>query len=181
MIISPAFASETAHAAHGSLFQDPTYWVGVSFCLVVVLLAKPMGKAIIALLDKRADDIRRKLEEAEKLKANAEALLEKYQKMHNNVQNEIDALMQRTQNDIEKMKTDAQARLDRELKKKEEQSFKRLKNTKDELVTEIRDMEVNISLDVAKEILKENLTDEKREQIALKVIEELPSLLKEQV
>ena len=89
--------------------------------------------------------------------------------------------MQRTQNDIEKMKTDAQARLDRELKKKEEQSFKRLKNTKDELVTEIRDMEVNISLDVAKEILKENLTDEKREQIALKVIEELPSLLKEQV
>ncbi len=65
MIISPAFAAETASAAHhGSLFQDPTFWVGLAFCLTVALLVKLAGKSISAALLARADTNARQLNDA---------------------------------------------------------------------------------------------------------------------
>lgn len=178
MIVSVAHAAEAVHAAHGSVFQDPTFWVGVSFCLVAVLLAKPVGNAILGLLNKRADDIRTQIADGEELKKQAEELLARYKKKQAGLQNEIDGMMKKTQADIEKLKAAAQADFDKSLKKREEQSFKRLKSAKDEVVFEIRNTAADISVKAAEQILKESLLPEKREQIVLQTIDELPDLLK---
>ena len=65
MIVSAAMAAEqAAHvAAHESIWQDPTFWVGLAFCLTVVVLAKPLGKFLGNALQARSDAIAAKLEE----------------------------------------------------------------------------------------------------------------------
>ena len=50
------------------MLSDPTFWVAVSFVLFVVLIAKMVWQKATAALDARADEIRRRLEEAQNLR-----------------------------------------------------------------------------------------------------------------
>ena len=64
------------------MLQTPEFWVAVSFFGFVALLLKYKVPALIGkTLDQRADDIRRELDEARKLRTDAQALLEDYRRM----------------------------------------------------------------------------------------------------
>ena len=60
--------------------NDPTFWVMIAFVIFVGALARPISGAITAGLDKRADKIHAELEEAEKLREEAQDLLASYQR-----------------------------------------------------------------------------------------------------
>jgi len=71
----PAFAAETAgqaaeHAAEG-LFVSAEFWVAVAFVIFVALTARPIGRVLAGGLDKRAEAIKRALNEARKLREEA--------------------------------------------------------------------------------------------------------------
>lgn len=179
MIVSVAYAAQTAAAHHEEpLLQSGEFWVGFTFCLVMVLLAKPAGRAISALLQKRSDTVRDKVEEAEKLAAEAEKLLEKYKKQSENAEKDIRRLTEKTEKLIDRLNRDAQEKFESALKKQEENSFKRLKAQKDQALAEIRDLAVNISVKTAEELLKEHLSAEKQNALMSETIDELPALLK---
>jgi hypothetical protein len=78
MIIAPAHAAEAAGeaAGHGAFYTDPTFWVAVGFLLFLALLWR-MGvhRQIAEGLDERAAKIKAQLDEAARLRADAERLL----------------------------------------------------------------------------------------------------------
>ena len=57
------------------MFSDPSFWVGLAFVLVVGYLARPIARSVSASLDGRADKIRTQIEDARKLREEAQALL----------------------------------------------------------------------------------------------------------
>ena len=61
--------------SHASLMADPKFWVAVSFVLFFVLLGSKLWKAGTGALDSRANDIRKRIDEANKLRLEAEAKL----------------------------------------------------------------------------------------------------------
>ena len=63
-----------------SLIQDPTFWVAVAFVVFVVLVFKPIKGALIGGLDAKIAEIRQEVEEAEKLREEAQSLLANYQR-----------------------------------------------------------------------------------------------------
>ena len=52
-----------------------SFWLSVAFLIFVGLVAKPVGRVVGNALDARADRIRQELDEALKLKEEAQALL----------------------------------------------------------------------------------------------------------
>src|SRR3546814_8284881 len=74
------------------MFADPTFWVAVSFVLFVVLVARAVWRKATAALDARADEIRRRLEQAQKLREDAQAATETYQRLQRDRQNETAAI-----------------------------------------------------------------------------------------
>lgn len=178
MIISPAFAAETASAAHhGSLFQDPTFWVGLAFCLTVALLVKLAGKSISAALQARADTIARKLNDASQLRTDAQKMLDDYREKHQNTEQEIESALKRARADAEHLKKNIQADFDAKLKNKESAAEMRLKRATDEASEEIRDSAVSLSLKTAEKILREKLSDEAGKAFLNNAIDTLPQAL----
>ena len=57
-------------------FFDESFWVAFCFVLFIVLVYKPIKKAIINSLDARIEEIKRNLEQAQKLKDDARIILE---------------------------------------------------------------------------------------------------------
>ena len=74
--------------------NDPTFWVMVAFFVFVGALARPISGAIAAALDKRADKIRADLEEAEKLREEAQNLLASYQRQQRDAVKEAEAIVE---------------------------------------------------------------------------------------
>ena len=63
-----------------SLIQAPTFWVAVAFVVFVVLVFKPIKGALIGGLDAKIAEIRQEVEEAEKLREEAQSMLANYQR-----------------------------------------------------------------------------------------------------
>lgn len=60
---------------HDSLFADPRFWVGVAFVVFFVIFGRKAWGILTAILDKRGLQIRAELDEAARLRREAEALL----------------------------------------------------------------------------------------------------------
>src|SRR3954452_10256277 len=60
---------------HESLFADPRTWVGIAFIIFFVIFGRKAWAAITAMLDKRAADIQGELDEASRLRREAELML----------------------------------------------------------------------------------------------------------
>lgn len=177
MIISPAFASSTtAHAAEHNMFQDPTFWVGIAFCLTILALVKLAGKAVSSLLQARADGIAARLNEASQLRDQAEQLLAEYTSRHKRMEKTTRAALKEAAENAEKLKAEIQKDFEQKLKNREAAAEQRLTRAAEEASEEVRDKAVAIAMQAVEEILKEKLAGEAGEKLIDDAIDALPAL-----
>lgn len=100
----------TAHeiSGHGEAFYlSPEFWVGVSFVVAVVGLAKPVSKALYGMLKKRGESIAERIKDAAALKEDAQKLLVEYEKKARQVGQEAQEIIARSDREINLMKKKA--------------------------------------------------------------------------
>lgn len=85
------------------MFHDPTFWTAVAVVLFVALIAKPVGKMASKALDERADKIKAELDEAEKLRNEAQDLLAQYQRKQRDAASEAESIIQHAKEEAERM------------------------------------------------------------------------------
>ena len=75
-MISSAFAQTTSTPElAASNWDNPSLWVAVSFFLFVIILARPAWKFVVGSIDEKIQEIRIKIEEATKLREEAQDIL----------------------------------------------------------------------------------------------------------
>mgnify|MGYP001350309184 CR=1 FL=1 len=88
--------------AGGAITDNPAFWVGVSFfgfvgLLIYYKVPGMLGKA----LDERADRIRQELDEARRLREEAQALLADYQKKRAAAEDEAKAIVEQARREAD--------------------------------------------------------------------------------
>jgi F-type H+-transporting ATPase subunit b len=68
-------------------FFDESFWLAISFIIFVYLAYKPVKNSILKSLDSKIDEIKMRVQEAENLKIEASALLEKTKNEIRNLDN----------------------------------------------------------------------------------------------
>lgn len=111
-------ASDQPHAAETVLGMDTTGWVSVAMiCVIAIMLWKKVPQIIGAALDKRIAEIRHDIDEAAKLRAEAEALKAEYEAKTANVGEEAKAILARAEEEaseiVEQAEKDADALIER--------------------------------------------------------------------
>ena len=84
--------NEVEAAGHGFL-ADPHTWVYVGFLIFVVLVGPKLWKALAQMLDRRSLKIKSDLDEAQKLKDEAQALLAEYQRKQRDAMREAEEII----------------------------------------------------------------------------------------
>lgn len=176
MIISQALAAATEHAADHNMFQDPTFWVGVAFCITIAVLTKLAGKTISAMLQARADNIASKLEEAAKLRAEAEKLLSEYTVRHEQMGQTTQAALKEAEEKAQKLKENIQKDFEEKLKNREEAAHQRLDRAAEEATEEVRNLAAAIAMQAVERLLSEKLSGEAGQQLINQAIDSLPEL-----
>jgi len=176
MIISQALASTTAHAGEHNMFQDPTFWVGIAFCITVLCLIKLAGKAIGGVLQARAEKIASRLDEAAKLRVEAEALLKEYTTRHEKLEQTTKDALEEAEKNARQLKENIQTEFDEKLKHREEAAYQRLERATEEASEEVRNLAIAIAMQAVEKILAEKLSDKEGQRLIENAIDSLPAL-----
>lgn len=150
----------TAEQLHGHeeiFYQSAEFWVGVAFVLVVLLLAGPVGRLVRSMLNKRIDNITKRIHDAAELRDEAQKLLADYEKKFLNADKEAQAILNKSQKEIEYLKNENLAKLEEEMKIKEKEAEDRITASKEKAAREISDLTSELTIKTVKAAIVKNL------------------------
>lgn len=90
------------------MFHEPRVWTAVAFVLFFVIFGRKIWGIIAAKLDERANEVRKNLDEATRLRREAEQMLEDSKRDHKRAQEEAQQLIAKSNEAAEQMRAQAE-------------------------------------------------------------------------
>jgi len=159
------------------LFHDVEFWIALAFIVAVVVLIKKAAPGITGGLDARAARIKEEIEEAKRLRAEAEATLAEYQRKQRDALAEAQTIVTRAKEDAERIGREAEAELDAALKRREASTLDKIAQAEAKALAEVRNVAVDVAIETTKLLLIESLVKKRASKLIDQAIEELPKRL----
>ena len=159
------------------LLQDSTFWVLISTVIFAIVAWKKGRGPLLEILDDRTDRIRKELEEAERLRVEAQEVLADYQRKHRDAMETANEIIETASEKAARMEQDMNARMEDELARREQQLVERISRAEQAAIKEIRFKAADIATSTVKTILEEQM-QEKDSELIENAIKTLPEKLK---
>lgn len=135
------------------------FWVLVSFLMFIGLLVYlKVPSMITGMLDKRADAIREELDQARRLREDAQALLADYKKKKAETEEEAKEIIDRAKRDAEAMAAETRDVLKESLARRTKMAEEKIARAEAQAVSEVQAKAVDSALAAAEQILKDKVT-----------------------
>lgn len=141
-----------------SLLQDPAVWVAISFVLFFAFFGKKLGKVLFSSLDTRATNIRSELDEARRLREEAENILALYRRKYSNAAKEAETILAQAREDANRMTQAAEAELKTLIENRTRMAQDKIAQAESKAIQEVRDHVVDITITAAKTLIMESLS-----------------------
>ena len=151
----------------------PDISVAIAFVIFVVLVAWKGTKKLTAGLDRRADAIRKQLDETQNLREEAQAALASYQRQQRDALVEADEIVAQAKADAERMKVQAENVLTATIKRREEQAVERIAQAEATAIKDVRDQAIELAIGVATKIITEKMTKTVQNELVKDASEDL--------
>jgi F-type H+-transporting ATPase subunit b len=161
----------------GSMFADPTFWVAVAFVIFLGLAGKAAWKGITGMLDQRAVAITKQLDDAIKLRAEAEATLAEYKMKRDAAESEAKGIIDLATAEAASMKTRAEAELANTIKLRERQALDRIAQAEAKAMAEVRATAVDAAISATRTLLEERMRAGQGSELVDQAIADLPRRL----
>lgn len=163
-------------AEHAGLLHDTNFWVLLSSIAFAAIVWKKGRKPILDILDSRTNRIRTELEEAERLRIEAQDLLSETQKKHRDALQTAQKILDNAHKNAAAIEKDAQSKLEETLKRREEQLLQRIQRAEAAAVQELRQQAADIASRAAEIMLEETL-DKRGAKLVDEAIDDIPARL----
>ena len=158
---------------------DATFWVAISFFIFIGgLIYLRVPQKVNDSLTNQINQIKKELEEAEKLKVEAKNLLSDYE-------NKIDKSKKETREIINTAKKDSEKNIIDKTKKFHELTETRKKNAeqkiyqmKENALKDIKNISIKISIETVEHLIKKSIDKNKIEKIYIESLEQVKTSLK---
>ena len=155
------------------ILDNATLWVGVSFVLFILLVFKPLLKLTNKSLDDKINDIKNKLEDAEKLNLESEKIYNEIEKERIAGEMKIKKILENASKEARDIEEKMKNNLKETIKKKENQLEQKLQQTKIKFEKEISSEILRSSIDVTKKRIINDLSDSKNNSLVENSIDEV--------
>jgi len=160
------------------LIADPEFWVGVGFVIVLgfmVFIRVPqlLGK----LLDARAAAIAKELDDARRLREEAEELLAQYRKKTRDVEKEAAAILDEARGEAERFSIESRAQLKTQMERRTKAAQEKIAQAEAQAIAEIRALAADSAVAAAEKLIAARLDDNRAADLVKRSIEEIPSKL----
>ena len=158
-------------------FHGPEFWVLVAFILFVGVVVWKARGAILGTLDGRAARIRAEIDEARRLRDEAQALLAEYQKKQREALGEAESMIRQAEDEARRLRAKLEAELAGALKRREQQALDRIAQAEAQALAEVRNLAADLAIAATETLLVAKLDPAKAEALVSDAIAELPRRL----
>ena len=158
---------------------DATFWVAISFIIFVgLILYFKIPEKVKSFLDGSIIDIKKQIDDAEKLKEEAKIILSEHEKKISNSKSEIRSMIDNANSEAEKniLRTNEEFHALMESRKKS--SEERIRQIKNQAFKDIKNASVKIAVESVGQLLKNSLDKSKLDKLFVASIEETKIALK---
>ena len=146
---------------HEPLHHDPAFWVAISFLLFVLLAARYIWPPVARALDSRADTIRDQLEQAARLRAEAEELLAQYEAQRQQMARDAEEILANAHRDAQAIRENAARELQATLARRAAQAEENIARAEREALADLRAHLVEVATEAARTMVAEQLKTQK--------------------
>lgn len=145
------------------LLQDTSFWTFLGliiFFLVIFAVGAP--KAIAKALDDRAEKIRGELDEARRLREEAQELLASYKRRQAQAADEAERIIKQAKAEAEYLRETAKAEIAQRIERRTALAEQRIAQAEAQAAKDVRTLATDLAIDAARLLLTENLTKTQR-------------------
>ena len=159
-------------------YADVEFWVGIAFILSVLLLAKPLGKYIKSALQRRIGKVINDIDEAMKLRDDAQQLLAEYEKKFRDAKTLSVEIVERSRRNLQTIKNKELQKLETDLRNKEKEAERRIATATEKAKQEINISASHFSIDFAQKAINNYLQKTDKSRLIDDAIAELDKFIK---
>ena len=161
-----------------NLLQSEQFWVLIAFIIFVAAVFRPVRKMLATNLDGKIQEIKDTINEAEKLKNEAQLTLSEIKKRQNEVIKEIEQINQQTEKRISIINNDLEIKLKDQLDKRNKLNSMKIEQVSREAKNEVRQYILQTSLAVVTDILEKKLDEKNKQNLIDNSINDIERVLK---
>src|ERR1700722_10027948 len=158
-------------------FAEPSSWVLIAFVLFFVLFGRKLWGALAGLLDARAVTVKAELEEAARLRREAEAMLRDAEKQRTDALAEAKMLIDGARTEAGRVAAATAAEAEASAKRREQMALDRIAAAQKAAVDEVRLAAAEVATAAARQGIAEGVTADAGSRLIDHAITQLPSAL----
>ena len=136
------------------MLQDPTFWALVALVLFLLLMVYLKVPGVVtSALDKRADTIRKELDDARRLREEAQALLAEYQRKGREAETEAEEIIDQAKREAEAIAGEATRRLDEYVASRTRLAEPKIAQAETQALQEVKALSADVAIAAAEKIL----------------------------
>jgi len=136
------------------MFKTPEFWVAVSFFIFVGLLVwKGVPGMITAALDARAEKIKQQLDDAQKLREEAQALLADYERKRKDAEKEAQGIVTQAKAEAESYAVETRVKLEDSMARRTKMAEDKIAQAQSEAVKEVRAAASELAISAATSVI----------------------------
>lgn len=152
--------AEIAGGHHEVFYQSAEFWVGMAFMVVVIALFYPIKKVLQGMLQKRIDGVVSQLDEAAALRDESRRLLADYEQRMDDIKVRSEDIVHKARKEAAAFRGREVKKLENELKAQEKYTDEIIQAYKDKMIAESAHLVAGKAIDILRQAIRENLTDE---------------------
>jgi len=158
--------------------MDATFWALIALILFggVIAWLKVPGM-ITKSLDDRADKIRDELNEARRLREEAQSLLADYQRKRREAEGEADAIIAEAKDEAERLTSETNAALEEMIARRTKAAETKIAQAESQAIAEVRAKAADVAVSAAEKILSAKVTGSVADGLITKSIEDVKARL----
>lgn len=158
--------------------QEPELWVGVGFVMVVALLLYVGAPKLVGgMLDARSAAIKAELDEARRLREEAQALLEGFQKKVAGAEKEAEAIVVEARAEAERFAAESRAALKTLIERRAQSAQEKIAQAEAAALAEIRTLAADAATAAAQKLIVARLDEKRAGALIAQSIKDLPTKL----
>jgi F-type H+-transporting ATPase subunit b len=159
-------------------FHDPEFWVLVAAIIFVAAVYKPVGRALTGGLDARAARIRAELDEARRLREEAERLVAEYRAKQQAAVADAEAIVAHAKAEAERVAAQSARDLELALERRQRMAEERIAQAEAKALDEVRAAAIDVAIAAARDVIAAEIDERRGSALIDQAIVTLPQRLR---
>ncbi len=163
--------------AGSSITQDANFWILIAFVTFFGVFGRKAWAAIKTTLDGRRDKIQAELDEAQRLREEAQSVLADYERKKREAEDEAQKMVEFAKVEAERHANEARRALEETMRRREEAAMQRIQQAEADALREVREMAAGLAVQATAELIRENLDEARSDSMIENSIREVEEKL----